>query len=92
MGFYLHLENGPRTMKQLIEQGLSKMQAGDIDARLSRRPIERYEWPLGAAILALAASQLINERKATRAFCSWRRSMTVTAPKLATVIDRRYKQ
>ena len=68
-GFYLHLENGPRTMKQLIEQGLSKMQAGEIDARLSRRPIERYEWPLGAAILALAASQLINDRKTARAFC-----------------------
>ena len=62
-GFYLHLENGPRTMKQLIEQGLSKMQAGEIDARLARRPIERYEWPLGAAILALAVSMLINDRK-----------------------------
>ena len=68
-GFYLHLENGPRTMKQLIEQGLSKMQAGEIDARLSRRPIERYEWPLGAAILAgLLHRQLISDRKAARAF------------------------
>ena len=57
-------------MKQLIAQGLSKMQAGEIDARLSRRPIERYEWPLGAAILALAASQLINDRKTARAFSS----------------------
>ena len=65
-GFYLHLENGPRTMKQLIAQGLSKMKAGDIDARLSRRPIERYEWPLGVAILALAASMLINDRKRMR--------------------------
>ncbi len=65
-GFYLHLESGARTMKQLIEQGLSKMQSGEIDARLSRRPIERYEWPLGAAILALAASQLISDRKKSR--------------------------
>ena len=68
-GFYLHLENGPRTMKQLIAQGLSKMQAGEIDARLSRRPIERYEWPLGAAILALALSMLINDRKRPRTNC-----------------------
>ena len=78
-GFYLHLENGPRTMKQLIEQGLSKMQAGEIDARLARRPIERYEWPLGAAILALAVSMLINDRK--------RRARS--SPSVAAVYDRR---
>ena len=65
-GFYLHLENGPRTMRQLIDQGISKMQAGDIDVRLSRRPIERYEWPLGAAILALSVAMLINDRKKLR--------------------------
>jgi Ca-activated chloride channel family protein len=55
-GFYLHLEDGPRTMKQLFTEGLATMQAGDIDARLSRRPIERYYWPLGAAIFFLVVS------------------------------------
>ncbi len=66
-------------MKQLIEQGLSKMQAGEIDARLARRPIERYEWPLGAAILALAASMLISDRK--------RRARSSSS--VAAVYDRR---
>jgi len=33
---------------------------------LSRRPIERYEWPLGAALIALALSILIPERKRAR--------------------------
>jgi Ca-activated chloride channel family protein len=33
---------------------------------LSRRPIERYEWPLGAALIALALSILIPERKRMR--------------------------
>jgi Ca-activated chloride channel homolog len=66
-GFYLHLEDGPRTMKQLFSDGLSKMQAGDIDARLSRRPIERYQWPLGAAMVFLAMSFLMRERKRLRA-------------------------
>src|SRR5438105_11920582 len=65
-GSYFHLENGPQTMRQLYEQGLAKLQAGEIDARLSRRPIERYEWPLAAAILTLAASIFINDRKRTR--------------------------
>jgi Ca-activated chloride channel family protein len=66
-GFYLHLEDGPRTMKELFTEGLAKMQAGDIDARLSRRPIERYQWPLGAALFFLAASFLMRERKRLRA-------------------------
>jgi Ca-activated chloride channel homolog len=65
-GFYLHLENGPRTMQQLYTEGLAKMQAAEMDVRLSRRPIERYEWPLGAALVALALSILIGERKRSR--------------------------
>src|SRR5436309_4426911 len=65
-GFYLYLENGPRTMQQIYNEGLAKMQAAEIDVRLSRRPIERYEWPLGAALVALALSILIGERKRLR--------------------------
>ena len=65
-GFYLHLENGPRTMHQLYTEGLAKMQAAEMDVRLSRRPIERYEWPLGAALVTLALSILIGERKRSR--------------------------
>jgi Ca-activated chloride channel homolog len=62
-GFYVHLENGPRTMQQVETEGLAKMQAAEMDVRLSRQPIERYEWPLSAALLALALSILIPERK-----------------------------
>jgi Ca-activated chloride channel family protein len=76
-GFYLHLENGPRAMQQLFSEGLAKMKAAEIDVRLSRKPIERYEWPLGAAILALAVSMLISERKRAR--------QTVRAPARAPV-------
>jgi len=65
-GFYLHLDDGPRTMSELYSQGLANMKAADIDARLGRRPIERYEWPLGAAMLALTMSILIGERKRVR--------------------------
>jgi Ca-activated chloride channel family protein len=65
-GFYLHLENGPRTMQQIQNEGLAKMQAAEMDVRLSRRPIERYEWLLGAALIALALSILIPERKRAR--------------------------
>jgi Ca-activated chloride channel homolog len=66
-GFYLHLESGPQTMAQLYSQGLANMKAAEIDARLSRTPIERYEWPLSAALIALTMSILIGERKRVRA-------------------------
>jgi Ca-activated chloride channel homolog len=65
-GFYLRLANGPRTMQQLFTEGLAKMQAAEIDVRLARRPIERYEWPLGIAVIALALSFLIRERRRVR--------------------------
>src|ERR1051325_12180009 len=54
-------------MQQIQAEGLAKMQAAEMDVRLSRRPIERYEWPLGAALVALALSILIPERRRVRA-------------------------
>src|SRR5438552_2627228 len=65
-GNYLHLESGPQTMRQLYADGLSKLKTAEIEARLSSRPIERYEWPLGSAILALISSLFINDRKRAR--------------------------
>ena len=65
-GFYLYLESGPQTMKQLWSEGLSKMKVADINARLTRRPIERYEWPLAAAILLFAVALLVNDRQRKR--------------------------
>ena len=66
-GFYIHLEGGARSMKQLFEEGLAKMQSGEIDERLSRQPIERYQWPLGAALLVFSGAFLLRERRRERA-------------------------
>ncbi len=82
-GFYLHLENGPRTMQQLYSDGLSKMTVADINARLSRRPIERYEWPLAAAILLFAIALLINDRKRQRKHSSAPSALAVKSQKQA---------
>ena len=89
-GFYLHLGDGPRTMSQLYQQGLANMKAAEIDARLSRRPIERYEWPLAAAIIALTISVLIRERKKVRVrarFPGWPR-ITVPASAMLLLLAR----
>ena len=85
-GSYVHLENGPRTMQQIYNEGLAKMQAAEIDVRLSRRPIERYEWPLGAALAALALSMLIGERKRVRERIHVPAPAKVTAATAAFVI------
>src|SRR5436309_2039291 len=90
-GFYLHLESGPRTMQQIQNEGLAKMQAAEMDVRLSRRPIERYEWPLGAALIALALSILIPERKRARqgayaAASARKAARDVTSPAAATAL------
>jgi Ca-activated chloride channel family protein len=82
-GFYLHLENGPRTMQQIQNEGLAKMQAAEMDVRLSRRPIERYEWPLGAALIVLALSILIPERKRARQRAYAAPPVTATMPTVA---------
>ena len=62
-GFYLRLTNSREQMGQLIRDGLGQMTEKDIDAKVSRQPVERYQWPLGAGILLLAASLLIGERR-----------------------------
>jgi len=85
-GFYLHLDDGPRTMAQLYSEGLAKMKAAEIDARLSRTPIERYEWPLGAAILALTMSILIGERQRVRMGARLPRWSKVAVPATALLL------
>jgi Ca-activated chloride channel family protein len=85
-GFYLPLESGPRTAHQLYAEGLAKMQAADIDARLSRKPIERYEWPLTGAMLMLAMSMLIGERKRVRVAARLPRPVKVAVPVTALVL------
>ncbi len=62
-GFYLRLQNSREQMGQLIRDGLGKMTESDIDAKVSRQPVERYQWPLGAGILLLTISMLIGERR-----------------------------
>ena len=65
-GFYVHLQNGPTEMKRIVEDGLGKLKENEIDARMSRRPVERYQWPLGLGLALIIASALMNDRRGGR--------------------------
>ena len=62
-GFYVPLQSGRPEMEKIIRDGLGPMTEKDIDARLSRHPIERYQWPLSVALVLLSVSTLIGERR-----------------------------
>jgi Ca-activated chloride channel family protein len=66
-GFYVRFQNDGSGLRTIIEHGLSQLKTGDIDALISRRPVERFQWPLGVALAALGLGMLLGERRQTRA-------------------------
>ncbi len=64
-GFYVRF-TGDASIQTVVTQGLSQLKAGEIDARQTRHPVERYRWPLGAGILFLTLAMLLGERRRTR--------------------------
>jgi Ca-activated chloride channel family protein len=62
-GFYLRLQNGPADMRQLAASGLATMSEKEIDTRTKEVPRERFQWPLIAGLVCLAASLLLGERR-----------------------------
>ena len=60
-GFYTPLDE--QAARLLATEGIGKMAESDIDMESSRRPIERYQWPLGAALALLVLQALVGERR-----------------------------
>ena len=64
-GFYIRLQNGPAEMRQIVRDGLGKMKEQENEARFSKQLIERYHWPLAAAVASIVAGLLLGERRRT---------------------------
>ena len=64
-GFYLHL-SGAKTIDVLYNEprGLAHLPKSEHQEKLVKRYYERYQWPLGLAILLLVVEMLLPERKA----------------------------
>ncbi|MEO6742095.1 MAG: VWA domain-containing protein [Chthoniobacteraceae bacterium] len=62
-GFYVHLQNGPAEMQQIVRDGLGKMKEHETEARFTKVPVERYQWPLGGAMACIITAMLLGERR-----------------------------
>ncbi|OAI42324.1 hypothetical protein AYO41_04425, partial [Verrucomicrobia bacterium SCGC AG-212-E04] len=63
-GTYTRLTGGPEVIAQLYRDGIAPLKRGDLDMKTTMRPIERYGWPLGAALVLMALAAMIRERAA----------------------------
>lgn len=61
-GDYLELR-GARAMELLYDARLAPLPKADLDARMFRQYHERFQWPLGLAILLLLFEPLLSERR-----------------------------
>jgi Ca-activated chloride channel family protein len=60
-GFYVPLDES--AARRLASAGIGKMKEVEMSTSASRRPIERYQWPLAAAIVLLVLQALVGERR-----------------------------
>ena len=60
-GFYTPLDENAARL--LAADGIGKMAEADITVNASRRPIERYQWPLAVAIGLLMLQAMVGERR-----------------------------
>jgi Ca-activated chloride channel family protein len=59
---------------RLVQDGLERLEARPVAAHKARRPAERFQWPLGVAVLFLLAEPLVPLRVRRRAPLSARRT------------------
>jgi len=62
-GTYAPLGNAGQGLETIYQEKLRLVPKSDFDQRLDRIPLERYEWPLAAAILLLLLEFLTGERR-----------------------------
>lgn len=61
-GFYLSLAN-PDAIDTLYERGLAPLPRGELAAARIKRPIDRFQWPLGLAIVLIVLELFVSERR-----------------------------
>lgn len=65
-GLYVPLGRGAEGLNTIYQEKLRFVPKRELKQRLERVPLERFEWPLGAAIILLFLDFLISDRKRER--------------------------
>jgi len=62
-GIYVRTVPGNFGMDTIYKKGISQMRPEDYEARLQKRYLERFQWPLGLAVALLLIQSFMNERR-----------------------------
>lgn len=65
-GFYTHLISGPAEMRHIAQEGIEHMEEHDVTLQTQTHAVDRYQWPLGTAIVLLAAGLFLAEKPRRR--------------------------
>ena len=65
-GLYVPLGRGAEGLNTIYQEKLRLVPKRELKQRLERVPLERFEWPLGAAIFLLFLDFMISDRKRER--------------------------
>lgn len=63
---YVPLGRGAEGLNTIYQERLRLVPKSEMDQRMERRPLERFEWPLGAAIAVLLLEYFIRDRRKVR--------------------------
>ena len=86
---YVQLGRGAEGLDTIYQEKLRLVPKSEQDQRMERIPLERFEWPLGAAIGLLLLEFFISDRrraKATRPLASAARRVKIVPPSAAVLI------
>ena len=65
-GLYVPLGRGAEGLDAIYQKRLSLAPKTELAQKLEKVPLERFQWPLGAALLMLALQAVLGERKPER--------------------------
>lgn len=61
-GFYSRLLSGPAEMRRIAQEGIDHMEEHEVLLQTQTHAVDRYQWPLGGALLLLAAGLFLAEK------------------------------
>ncbi len=61
-GFYSRLYSGPPEMRKIAKEGIETMEEHDVLLQSQTHAVDRFQWPLGIALVCLAAGFYLGEK------------------------------